>query len=115
MLSSSKIGDAHPMMIPWVIVITLLFGVNAFTPDLCQNDKHGPSKDVTFSQAADEFQVAGRAQAPLLKLPALGWGDLGFFGSARTLLLVAPENDPWLPQAKRGVVHGRAPPAAAIA
>jgi len=102
-------------MIPWIIALALLFGVNAFTPDLCQDDKQGPTKDLTFSQAADDFQVAGRAQAPLLKLPALGWDDFGFFGSAYTLILVAPENDPWLSQAKRGVVHGRAPPSAVIA
>jgi len=115
MRSRPNIHTASPALIPWIIALTLLFGANVLTPDLLSSEKRGPTKDASFTQAADGFHLAGRAHSPLLKLPALGWDDVEFFGSGCSLLLPVPASDPWVAQSKRGVVQGRAPPAVAIA
>ena len=115
MSSCSKIVTARPILIPWIIVLAVSFLANVMTPDFHAGGKHEKGKEVTLSQVAGDNDFAGRASTPLLKLPALPSEDFAFFLTGYSLVLLYPDFEDRASQAKRGVVHGRAPPTAAIA
>jgi len=102
-------------MIPWIITLTLLFGISVITPDRPSGDKHGTSKEASVSQAADHAQLSGHSSVPLLKLPSIVWSYSGLSAPSSLLLHVDHSKDRRVRQPTRGVSQGRAPPACLLA
>jgi hypothetical protein len=102
-------------MIPWIIVLALLFGISVITPDRTSGEKHGTSREASVSQAADDGQFSGHLTVPLLKLPSIVWSYSGLAAPTSLLLHVDHSKDRRVCQSSRGVSQGRAPPASLLA
>ena len=103
----------HAALIPWVIVLVVLIGLNAITPDYSGPRKTDSSGETGFSQALDVLPVPGNFANPLVFLIPQSTCRAPILVS-RGLSLEVFAEDPWF-EFPHGAVKGRAPPAGSIA
>jgi len=109
-MSSSDPRSARTALIPWVIALVALFGMNAFVQDHSRIGKGDSADGMGLSQVADDAQILGRvasSQAHLAPSPSTQAGFLGLTSSLLGIEIcrIAPAF-----QAVRGALRGRAPP-----
>lgn len=102
-------------LIPWVIALVALFGMNAFVQDHSRIGKGDFADGMGLSQVADDAQILGRVASPQAYLAMPPSTKAGFLGLTSSLLgieicRIAPAF-----QAARGALRGRAPPAVWLA
>jgi hypothetical protein len=101
-------------LIPWIIVLVALFGVNALVPDQSRSRRHEASDEIGISQLGDNAQVPGRIyNPPVLMVPDFS-NQFGFLGSSSLIDRIETVRDLPMVQSPGGAVQGRAPPEASI-
>lgn len=98
------------VLIPWVMTLVALFGLNALLPDYSNLRKNESPDGIGLSQQADDAQMAGRiSKEHDLLTPHLsdevGPVDLAWL----RLLMEIRRERPWV-QPLEGATRGRAPP-----
>ncbi len=99
-------------MIPWIIALTLLFGISTVTPGLSPGEKHGRSKEASASQVADDGQFPRNSAAPLLKLPSILWTQCGLSAPSSSFLRIDGSQNRLVRKSSACAHQGRAPPLA---
>jgi len=102
-------------LIPWVIAMVTLIGLNALVPDHARARKIQSSGELELSQLAEDAQLPGRishSQAFPVPHPADGAGTLS--SSSRLVLIEKRREQPTF-RFEEGAIRGRAPPARLLA
>lgn len=114
-MSSSDHRPIRTALIPWVIALVALFGLNALVPIFSITKKSECPEGVRLSQLADDGQIPGRVTSPLVYLEPPPANGARFHGSAWVLRRIETRRDQPVVQTLDGAVRGRAPPAKALA
>ena len=97
-------------LIPWVIALVALFGLNVLIPDYSDSKKSESPDEIGLSQLAHHTQATGRFFNPQVFLdPSLSDG-IGFLNSSSLFLCIENRRDILVIQSLPGAVQGRAPP-----
>lgn len=103
------------VLIPWVIALVTLIGLNALVPDQARARKIDSSGELELSQLADDATPAGRISNSQIFLAPHPKDATGTMGSSSGLVLIEKHRCQSVPQDKEGAIRGRAPPAGWIA
>jgi hypothetical protein len=99
------------VLIPWVIALVTLIGLNALAPDHARVRKNDPSGEMGLSQLADDAATPGRI-CSLQTLPAPHPADgIRALCLSSRLVLIEERRGQAVFQALEGAAQGRAPPA----
>jgi len=113
-MSHPEARPHHTVLIPWIITLIALFGMNALVRDhsrLCRSEK---SDGVGLSQFADDVCPIVRPSDPMVFLTdTLDVTGLRLAG-AKLVCIETRHNLPEM-RALEGAAQGRAPPVAALA
>jgi hypothetical protein len=103
----------HAVLIPWVIALVALIGLNAVVPDYSRTRKNDSNGETGLSQPADAPPAPGHISSPLVFLiPHVTCRAAILVSHVVCLEVFRAERPAALPQ---GAVHGRAPPTGSIA
>jgi len=110
-MSSSDHRPIRTALIPWVIALVALFGLNALAPIFSITKKSECPEGVGLSQLADDGQIPGRITSPLIYLDPPPTDGARFRGFAWVLQRIETRRDHPVAQLLGGAIRGRAPPA----
>ncbi len=103
------------VLIPWVITLVALVGLNALAPSNGRTRKNDSSEIAGLSQLADDAQTTARlSNLPVFLAPRLTEADWAISLTSRLLCLETLRQQAPL-QARNGAIRGRAPPVRALA
>lgn len=103
--------NIRTVLIPWVMALVALFGLNAITTDQFRSRKGEAPEEVGITQLADDASSSGRISNPQIFIIPEGFHEVWL-----------PQQSCFLPRVEigakqptvaglRGAVQGRAPPA----
>ena len=113
-MTSSDHRPFRTALIPWVIALVALFGLNALAPIFSITKKSECPEGVGLSQLADDGQIPGRVTSPLVYLDPPAADGTRFHGIAWVLRRIETRRDHPVAQALGGAIRGRAPPEKAL-
>lgn len=113
-MNSPDNGLIRTALIPWVIALVTLFGVNALVPDQSRSRRHETSDEIGISQLADSAQAPGRIYNPQVFLVPDFSSQFGVLSSSSSIQRIESRRDMPVVQPLGGAVQGRAPPEASI-
>jgi hypothetical protein len=114
-MSCPDLRPARTALIPWVLALVALFGLNVFVQDHSHVGKGDAGEGMGLSQSADDAPILGRVSNPQACLAAPPAANAGFLDLPSSLLCIETRRVEPVLQSARGVLRGRAPPAARIA
>lgn len=109
-MNSPENRQLRTVLIPWVIALVALFGVNALIPDQSRSRRSEAPDEIGISQLADNAQTPGRPMHPLVYLTPDFLNQFGFFNSFSSIHHIETRRQMPVVQSPEGAVQGRAPP-----
>jgi hypothetical protein len=97
-------------MIPWVLALVALIGINALVSAHSRGRMREVSEEIGLSQIADDAQSLARVSSPLILFSPRHSEAVGGFGLSSKLLLIGNSRVDSVATSLEGAVHGRAPP-----
>jgi len=101
-------------LIPWVIALVALFGLNAIAPNHSLTKKSDSLRGIGLSQQSADIQTPGRFSNSLAYVAPTPC-DWAMAPGSSLLLCIETRMDHTVVQSLRGAVRGRAPPWKALA
>jgi hypothetical protein len=102
-------------MIPWVVALVALFGLNALAPGCFNTKKSESPEGIGLCQPADEVAIPARVSNPLVYCEPSPSDRARFLALFLGLLRIETHRDQPAVEALEGAPQGRAPPAPALA
>ncbi len=97
-------------MIPWVMALIALVGLNALAPIHRLTKKHESSHESGLSEFSDDVQIRGRFSDPLVFSEPESGDEAGMNPSLRPVPRLETQSAQPHARATGGAVLGRAPP-----
>jgi hypothetical protein len=97
-------------LIPWVIALVALLGINVLVPDHSRSRRNEASDEIGLSQLPDNALPAGRTSNPLVCHAPGSPEWIGFLSFPWLFLCIEVRRDLPAVESFRGTVQGRAPP-----
>ena len=109
-MTISNHRSCRAVLIPWVITLVALVGMNALAPNHARMRKTESSDIARLSQLSDEAQTPARvSNLPVFLAPQLTVSDWAMSLMSQFLCMETHRQQPPL-QARKGAMRGRAPP-----
>jgi hypothetical protein len=109
-MSVTENRSLRTVLIPWVIALVTLFGLNAIAPNHARSRKSEPQEGIGLSQPANDAQTSGRVSNPLVFVATTSRDDFKLLNQPSWRLPIeTPTTTPTV-RSPKGAVQGRAPP-----
>lgn len=102
--------SVRAVLIPWVIALVTLIGLNALVSDHARIRKSQSSGELELSQLADDLRPLGRVSGGQDFSVPDSTDLTGAPGFSSRLVLMDPRREHRLPRFENGAIRGRAPP-----